>query len=133
MLLHKNLFVEIIFEEENSLIVDKFLTATEKMSNSEFKEEMLIFANLCEKHRPKRELVHLIDMKYPISPEMQTWMNEVIFPRYQNIIKRMAFLMPTEIIPQLSVEQTMEEETGQHFVKQYFDNEEAARVWLLTA
>ncbi len=131
MLLHQSKFVEIIYEKENSLIIDKFLSATEDMETSDFKEEMQIFVKKCEEHKPQRELVHLLDMKYAIVPEVQEWMNEEIFPKYKNIIKRMAFLMPTEIFTQVAVEQTMEEETGQGFVQKYFDNEKDAREWLM--
>ena len=101
------------------------------MKTEDFKKEMHLFAELCEKHKPKRELVHLFDMKYTISPEVQEWMNNEIFPKYENIIKRMAFLLPTEFITQIAVEQTMEEEVGLKFIQKYFDNEEDARKWLM--
>ena len=43
----------------------------------------------------------------------------------------MAFLLPTEIIAQIAVKQTMDEEVGQKFIQKYFDNEEDARKWLM--
>ncbi len=131
MILHKSNYVEIIYEQENSLIIDKFLPTTEDMDPEEFKKEMNIFAGMCEEHKPERELVHLLDMKYVIVPEVQEWMNNEIFPRYENIIKRMAFLVPSELFTQISVEQTMDEESGQKFVQQYFETENEARKWLM--
>lgn len=131
MILHKSKYVEIIYEAENSLIIDKFLSTTQKMNIDEFKEEMLVFVKMCEEHKPERELVHLLDMKFGITLEAQEWMNTEIFPRYKDIIKRMAFLMPTEFVAQLSVEQTMEEEVGQAFLQKHFDNEAEAREWLM--
>ena len=131
MILHKSKFVEIIYQEENSLIIDKFLSTTETMTSEDFQSEMTIFAEMCEKYQPANELVHLIDMKYVIGLEMQEWTNKEIFPRYENIIKRMAFLVPTELFTQVSVEQTMDESTGQKFVQKYFENEDDAVKWLL--
>ena len=131
MVLHQNKYVEIILEEENSLIIDKFSSNTKSMLGQEFKEEMHIFVKMCKKHKPKRELVHLLDMQYMIPPSMQTWMNQEIFPQYENIIERMAFLLPTEIFTQLTVKFTMEEEAGQKFLQKYFDNEQEARKWLM--
>ncbi len=131
MILHKNNYVEIIYEKNNSLIIDKFLSTTEKMKNEEFKKEMTIFAEKCEKYKPERELVDLIDMKYPIVPEIQELVNNNIFPRYKSIIKRMAFLMPKDLFVKMSVEQTMEEEVGEEFTKACFDNEQKARKWLM--
>ena len=40
MILHKSKYVEIIYEQENSLIIDKFLPATEDMKQNEFRKEM---------------------------------------------------------------------------------------------
>ena len=131
MILHKSKYVEIIYEKENSLIIDKFLPATEDMKQEEFREEMNIFVEMCEKHKPESELVHLLDMKYVIALKDQEWMNKEVFPKYANIIKRMAFLVPEELFAQVSVEQTMEEDAGQKFLQQYFENEDKARKWLI--
>ena len=131
MVLHKSKFSEIILEKENSLIIDKFLPETELMEGKDFKKEIITFAEKVEEHEPERELVHLIDMNYVIDPDMQEWMNKEIFPRYENIIKRMAFLVPKEIFAQASVEQTMENESGQKFVQKFFKDEQEARKWLM--
>ncbi|OQY01014.1 MAG: hypothetical protein B6I20_08090 [Bacteroidetes bacterium 4572_117] len=130
MILHKSKYVEISYEQENSLIVQRFLLESEKMTKDEFKNEMNKFVEMCEKHKPERELANLLDMKYVIVPDVQEWMNTEIFPRYENIIKRMAFLVPSELFPSVSVEQTMNEEVGQKFTQKYFDNEKDARNWL---
>jgi len=131
MILYESKYVEIIYEKENSLIIDKFLPETANMNMEEFKKEMIIFAEMCEKYKPERELVHLLNMNFIIEPDMQNWMNTEIFPRYENIIKRMAFLVPVEIFSQISVEQTMDQGIGRKFTQQYFKTEEEARKWLI--
>ena len=131
MVIHKSKYVEIGLESDNSLIIDKFLSSTDQMSQKEFREEMDIFVSMCEKHKPENELVYLLDMKYVIGLEDQEWMNNEVFPKYENIIKRMAFLVPSELFAQVSVEQTMDEAAGQKFVQKYFENEDEARKWLL--
>lgn len=130
MTLHKSKYVKITLEKDIALIIDKFLPETETMTTEEFKKEMEIFADLTEKHKPEKELVHLLEMNFVIDPEIQKWMNEKIFPRYAGIIKRMAFLVPKEIFAQAAVEQTMEDEAGQKFTQKYFKTEEEARQWL---
>ena len=131
MILHKSKYVEISYEQENSLIIHKFLSTTKNMESDEFKKEMLLFVEMCEKYKPEKELVHLIDMKYIIAPVEQEWVNNEILQKYITIIKRGAFLVPTELFAQVSVEQTMDEEAGQKFVQQYFENEDEARKWLI--
>jgi len=129
--LYKSKFVEILFDEKNSVIVDKFLSSTYRMLEHQFKDEMHVFVEMCQKYQPQRELVHLLDMKFIITPEVQDWMNQKIFPTYEKMIKRMAFLMPTEYITSLSVDQTMQEEVGRKFLQSYFDDETKAVHWLL--
>ena len=46
-------------------------------------------------------------------------------------IKRMAFLLPPEIIASMSIEQTMETKSGLKFVQKYFDTEKDAKEWLM--
>lgn len=130
-LLYKSKFVEILYDSQKSLIIDKFLPDTIDMTVNDFKSEMLIFVEMCEKYLPKRELVHLLDMDFVIDIGMQDWMNLEIFPKYQGIIKLMAFVMPTELVPKLSISQTMDEEEGKKFKQSYFDNEEEAIDWLV--
>ncbi len=71
-----------------------------------------------------------MNMKYVIGLEMQEWMNKEILTIAVNF-KKSAYIVPTELFAQVSVEQTMEEETGQKIVQQYFENEDEARKWLL--
>ncbi len=130
-ILRKNEYYEIILDAQQSLIIHKALPGTSKMSTEEFKDEMIAFAEMCEKYLPEKNLAHLIDMRYSIIPEEQEWVNAVAFPRFVNIVKRMAILMPTSIFENIAVQQTMDENTGLKFVQMYFDDERKALDWLL--
>jgi hypothetical protein len=52
MIVHKSKYVEIICEQKNSFIIDKFLSSTAEMETEEFKQEMYIFVEKCEKYKP---------------------------------------------------------------------------------
>lgn len=132
-ILQKSQFVEIYYDEFNSLIQQKFLPETEFMYVEQFKKEMLLFADMCVKYRPNRAFIDLLDMHFPIAPEVQEWMNTEIFVQYVNIIEKIAFLMPTDMIPALSIEQVLDEEVGKIFVQAYFDDKQKALDWLLSA
>jgi len=129
-ILNRSKFVEIYLDDSKSLITQKFLSKTEEMETSAFKNEMTLFADMCVANRPARALIDLLEMRYPIAPETQVWMNTEVFTRYYHIIKKIAFLMPTELIPNLSVEQVLEEDLGKKFIQSYFDNEKSAMDWL---
>ena len=130
MELRKNDYVIISLDKTNSIITQKFLKKTRGMSDDVFKDEMHAFVKLVETHRPKRELVDTLDMAYVITPAMQEWMNATLFPRYVNILKKVAFLVSPNIFAQVSVEQTMKEGVGQGFTTMYFKNENDAINWL---
>lgn len=117
--------------KKNSLIKHKALPATARMRTEEFKQEMRSFVEMCEKYLPERDLVDLIDMNYIITPEEQDWVNAEIFPRFMNIIKRLALVMPAGIFESTALEQTMEEETDKEFYQKYFDEENQALEWLM--
>lgn len=129
--LHKSNYYEILFDEKTSLIVHKALPGTAAMRDEDFKLEMTLFVEMCEKYSPVRDLVNLVEMQYPIAPDMQEWVNAEIFPRFVNIVKRMALVMPTGVFESLALEQTMEEESGKKFVRQYFESETKALDWLM--
>ncbi len=129
--LHKSDYYEILFDKEKSMIVHKALPATSDMNEEQFKQEMLLFTEICEKYNPNRDLVDLADMNYIIQPELQSWVNSEIFPRILEIIQRMALIMPNTFVESVSLQQTMEEELGEKFVRRYFDNKNQAVEWLM--
>lgn len=130
-ILKKTTYYEILFDENKSVIMHKALPTTLTMSDEEFKQEMMLFVEMCEKYLPKRDLVHLVDMQYSIVPEAQEWVDINIFPRFVDIVKKMALVMPSSIFESIAVQQTLDEEVGQKFVKAYFDDENKALEWLM--
>ncbi|WP_338812238.1 hypothetical protein V9L05_12615 [Bernardetia sp. Wsw4-3y2] len=129
--LHTSKYYEISFDKSKSLIMHKALPATLDMSDEDFKQEMLLFAEMCETYTPTRDLVNLVNMKYSIAPKMQEWVNTEVFPKFMNIIDRMALVMPSGIFEVVALKQTMEEEIAQNFYQKYFDNEEQALEWVM--
>jgi hypothetical protein len=129
--LYTSKFYEILFDETKSLILHKALPNTSKMNTEDFRQEMALFLETCEKHTPEKDLVQLVDMNYAIVPEDQEWVNQTIFPRLLNIIKRMALVVPAGLFESVALEQTMEEELGKKFMSRYFKNENEALEWLM--
>lgn len=129
--LHTSKYYEILFDTNKSLIIHKALPATSDMSDEDFKQEMLLFAEMCEKYTPTRDLVNLVNMNYSIAPKMQEWVNTKVFPKFMNMIERMALVTPSGIFEVVALEQTMEEETAQNFYQKYFDDEEQALEWIM--
>ena len=69
----------------------------------------------------------------PFSKEAERWMNEDWFPRaIKTGIKKMAVLIPKSTLGKMSVESLMGKVPGTNLTTAYFDNQEAAKRWLIS-
>ncbi len=132
MQLYISKFVEISLSDSNLIIINDWFDTTMEMTDEQYQNEMLKFAELAVLHNPKYHLIKSINFLYAISLEMQDWTNNTIFPQLQEAgIKKIAFLVSAELIAQLSIEQTLEESNASAFEVKYFDVEDDAKNWLL--
>ncbi len=133
MEVYKSKYWIINFEEENALMNPRWLEESGNMSTEEYKSEMLKYVDLVKKYRPDKALIDNFKCGYAIEPVVQEWVNENFFPPILAVgVKRIAILMPEEIVLQLSLEQVMEESRGLEFETKYFSNEQVAREWLMS-
>ncbi len=133
MEVYNSQYLHSVFFPEQELIEMNWKPSTEKMTESEYKQETLNFQDILLKFRPKKILVDTRDMLFIVTPELQEWMNREIFPTSLSIgITQSAFVMSKDFFSQLSIEQTMEEREGLKFINRYFENKEEAREWLLS-
>ena len=130
MELYKSKFIEITFDRANKNIKNKWFPITEQMSDEEYKSEMLKFADLAKEYKPTYHLIHSLDFKYTITIEMQEWTNFTIFPQLIEVgVKKIAFLVSSEIVAQMAIEQTLDESNASAFQVKYFDKEVDACAW----
>jgi hypothetical protein len=75
--------------------------------------------------------VNLAELKFALTPETQEWADG-LFPRILNAgVKKIAFIISSDVFAQISVEQLMEEKNVKtaNFEIHYFDNEKDALKW----
>ncbi|WP_020530000.1 hypothetical protein [Flexithrix dorotheae] len=102
---------------------------TVNFTEKEYKSEHMVIGDISEKYNIEKHLVDTLKFRFIITPEYQNWINDNLFPRLvKSGTKKLAFVVPEYIFPQVSIEQTMEQEAA--FQTQYFDNLEAGRKWL---
>ncbi len=95
---------------------------------------MLEYAAQVEKYKPKRLIVDSQMFFFPITPDMQDWTNNTIFPRVLAAgLRKVAIILTPDIISQMALEQTMEENVALQFQIRYFDKESASRDWLMAS
>lgn len=103
------------------------------MTEDLYKSEMENYVELVEKYQPKQLLIDCKEFNFPITPNIQEWIDNKIFPRVLLVgVKYVAIVIPSELIANLSVQQAMEEPEGAKFATRYFDNREDGTQWLLS-
>lgn len=132
MRVYESSYLQIDSFEEKSLLELTWLSATEGMTAEEYKNEHVELLKFMLDKKIERILGNIKDLRFVVSPEVQAWMNESIFvPAIEVGFSKLAVVMSTEFLAQLSIEQVMEEEVGRKIITKYFDNKEAAREWIV--
>ncbi len=132
MEVYKSKYWNILFESENKMLIPTWNEASADLTNDLYKSEMEIYTQMVEKYHPNKALINCMKFYFAIGTDIQEWTNTMLFPRILAVgVTRVAIVMPADIITQMSLEQVMGEALGVKFVTNYFDNETAAREWLL--
>jgi hypothetical protein len=126
------------FRAEEGLATTVWLLATLQMDEEEFYDELRQALHFAQRHRPSKWLADMRDFQFPINPATQQWMAEVFHPGMMAAgVRRFAFVMPQELIAQLSFEQVVDEvyeahgpEQPDQFLIHFFASLEAALAWL---
>ncbi len=133
MEVYKSQYMHLAFFAELELIEMTWFPSTDNMTEEEYKQELLNYLDLVLKFRPNKVIGDTRNLFFAIVPELQEWINQTIFPPILEVgVKKVAFIMSQEIVAQLSIEQTMEEQEGLKFISAYFDNKESAKDWVLS-
>lgn len=132
-LIHRTDYFTFSFDAEKSLMTYNWFPESRLMNEAAYRAEMTANAEACEKYSPRVALVDLRDFLFTIGPELQAWTDEEIFTRFIKAgLRKIGFIVSSDVFAQVSLEQMMEENVGLDFQTRYFDeNEEEAMKWLV--
>jgi len=131
-LLEKTDFVSHYWVEAKNLLIQEWHNIESKMAAEDYKEGMQSFMALAEQYQAKQVLVDTFQLRFLVSPELQAWVDQEISAKASKIIDRIAFLLPSDLFEQVSIQQTMEEDAGRTYkAVEYFDEYETAENWLM--
>jgi len=126
-------YLNSVFFPEQELIELTWKPSTDKMTEEEYKQEVLNFNDVVSKYCPKKILVDASSMFFVVVPELQEWTSrESIAVSLSVGMNKSAFVVSKDLFSQVSIEQTMDEEVGSIFINRYFDDKEDAKKWLLS-
>ncbi len=103
-----------------------------KLNDKKYIKEIKVGAELIIKLKPQKILVRYNNFDYPLSPDIQKEINDIILPAYVWAgVKKLAFLKPSDFVEQIAVEQVIKEREYTHtFLSRFFNNEQKAVDWL---
>jgi len=133
MKVHESEFLTLSVFKEEKLIEVTWKMASARMSVRQFKEEFLNYLKIILEFRPQKNISDTREMQFLITPSLQEWTNEHIFPVSLEIgLNKVAMVVSKALISQISIEQTMEEAGGKKFITRYFEDKAAAMNWILS-
>ncbi|OHX64718.1 hypothetical protein [Flammeovirga pacifica] len=110
-----------------------------EMTTEQFKEHIVSLSKLIESDGVANNVNgFMVDTRlyhFTMNLDIQVWHDEVIIPIYiKSGIVKIAFILSGDLIRDLSIEQTFDEQKAQSgpLDIQYFDNARAAREWVAT-
>lgn len=138
-LLKKSAYTEIRIDQENALLLARWLPETLHMSEKEYKNILLQLADYTSMYQLKKWLGNTQLFAFTIPPALQTWTASEFNPLLISThLEKIALVMPEDIFSELAIQQTLEEMEEMEKSSQkeklletkYFDTEERAVSWL---
>lgn len=121
---------DLYFDEDKSYFEERWKSDTEYASDEDFKNYQLQKLEVAKTCLPRLFLCDTRSFKYVITNEMQEWTDEFVMGFWDNSpLEKLAFLVSSEYISQISIELAMSENEHKYPI-QYFDNEASAIAWL---
>lgn len=132
-ILFENEIVKVEVHERNSIFKQTWYSQSANMTDEYYRELALIVVDELRKlDIAKYHLVNTSNFIFPIIPETQKWLANILFPTIaERKGEKMAVIISSDIFAQVSIEQ-IERENKDAIIKiKYFDNEENALNWFV--
>lgn len=128
----ENKFCTYYYDKSENFLVQLWTNETGHMEEEDYKSEMLNYLNFVQKYTISKALINLQQFNFTIAPQLQIWVDTNIAIHANKIVGRIAFVLPQDIMVELSVDQVMTEKEGKNYkALNYFDNPKTAKDWLL--
>lgn len=131
ILIKEDDFIRIHCEPAQKYLLARWKPQSMHISEAYFKEINQIYLKSVQDYRLNYLVINAQHFGFPITPDIQEWVATQIVPQAIAAgLSKMAFVMSSDFIAQLSIEQTMEEAKEKAaFEMRYFDSEDKAITW----
>lgn len=137
MTIEENKFVKINLDSTNSMLIAEWYITTADMNDEVYKELFQKITQIIQTQKPEKWLGDTRNFAKPVTPALQEWIATELSPLWVEAgLKKMAMILPAELIANLSIQQAVEEIAGVKeisiFETRYFDNIPDAKTWLMS-
>jgi hypothetical protein len=134
MNLLENHFLSLDFDKDRHILRTIWKSETENMTEEEYFDVFLQLADIVKTHNVKYWFGDTREFRKAISLNLQEWVANTLNPKLSETeLRKMALLVPSELIAMLSLEQSIDEinaaKKTESYEIQYFDSEQAALNW----
>jgi valyl-tRNA synthetase len=133
MIIYESLYQQISYLPEEKIILQHWFESSQEMTDEIYRIEMTSLIDTVNQTKPLRALVQAQKFLFVISPNLQEWTNvHVNIPIISSNLEKSAFVMPSEFIAHLSVEQVFDDIEPSVRNIRYFSDQEEAMQWILS-
>lgn len=124
-----------VFADDEAKTMEACWLQQAELEGEGFKAYLRNWATLVEEHQPTGFLVDSRLGHVVMTPEIQAWHDREMVKRYILAgVQKIAFILPTDIFQAVSIEQAFSEDMASSTLDtRYFEDIEAARIWLSKA
>lgn len=118
------------FSDTNTLYWE-WQEATKNTSWDEFKKDMIEYAEMAEKYKPKNHIVNEKNQHVTLIPEYQLWIDKNVSTRtIASGCERIAIIKNDNFFEEVAVQQLFEEDNSQALQLGMFNNFNEALAWI---
>jgi hypothetical protein len=128
MTVYKHSLYDFELIKEGKILLFNWSNATANMTTEDYQEALHNFAGFGAEYKVPAMLVDVRNFKYKMTPELGTWRDEYISPRYRKFnLHKFGYIVPPGVVSKMK-DTMIKAERG--FEEQYFESEQEAINWL---
>ncbi len=133
--IYSSRFAKHEYDSETQTLFTDWFIETQDMNSEDFRIEMKAWLEVFRKVKPQYLYDNCVNFVYPIVPDEQTWMAELLNAEWIRLgLKKYAHMVPADLISEMSVEQLFDEFFTMRLPNQFpivnFADREKAIKWL---
>ncbi len=132
-------FQEIIHDTQKNILFVRVNEKTADIDDDDFKNAQYEIVDEIINTKSTSVIINVQKLLFSVSPELQQWVAQDIAPKiFENGVTKMGYIMPTEFIEKLAIEQ-ISDEMGEKVLRErvdfgmeFFDDETEAINWCVS-